>query len=840
MLERLKRALRERDTSVRLLVPSATMSEHLRNQLAREGFVLRPECVQTLGSFLSSIPVDGKSPTATQLDRVIREVLEQDPPEGFVPVLDTRGLRPSIAAALDQLSMAEVAARELEAFDGLEALAVVYERVEQQLDERGWHLRGRRLRLAAEWLERNAVAGVKTLLLDGFYAFGKAEWHLLKALAQQHEVHLTMADGLEGERTAGWLTANGFRKETTQGQLRKPRVEVWEAASREQEVLEIARRVMQLQARRVPWRRIGILLRNPHAYLPLLESAFAQLNIPSRHYMAAPLSGHVLTAWARSAMAAVESGFEGGAVLEVLRWRICGLGGNAMGDALELDVRRALPLVGLEFFLTYKPELEGWALWPGQKFTPVEAAAELQKLWPVLAAPKSLVPDGNVAAEWRSLSEARQLLEAAWGEAAEALPADAALTLPEFWREVECAIEGVSLRGRDTRRDVVHIMDVHESRQWELEHVFVPGLVEGEFPKKATADAMLPEEVKSAFGMKTLEERLEEEKELFATVRTRATAMVSLSAPRTDDAGKPQVRSVFLESLGEARLAGPVEIRSAAPRVSELPGILGQGNYRRNRPWSATEFERYLQCPFQHFAAEGLRLEPLPAKPAERLDVMVLGTAAHRAVERWTLEGGNMEVIAERELDRAIEEARAIRGFQYELKRGELLRYLRIYTRHALPVEPGWETTLEEKFEFELGGVPVRGKVDRYDECAGTVRVYDYKYSRFAGLRDKYVQGGLYAMAMMARGLAVESFGYVALKEEGRVEKMEGDRLKVVLEQVAENVKYVVEGVAAGQVAVKPDDRQFCSYCDYGAVCRIRTQQAVEEDAEAGAGASEA
>src|SRR4051812_32769936 len=40
-------------TDIRLLVPTATMAEHLRNLLAREGFVVRPNLILTLSQFVA-------------------------------------------------------------------------------------------------------------------------------------------------------------------------------------------------------------------------------------------------------------------------------------------------------------------------------------------------------------------------------------------------------------------------------------------------------------------------------------------------------------------------------------------------------------------------------------------------------------------------------------------------------------------------------------------------------------------------------------------------------------------------------------------------------------------
>ena len=821
------------------------MAEHLRNLLAREGLVLRKGTVTTLSRFVEEVGAPGLAglgvaPTAAELDGVIAETLVESCPEGFERVLDTAGLRPAIARALEELWLAEVELEQLGAFEGMAALADVGRRVEERLERRGLQPRGKQMTAAAEWLRENRVPGTETVLFDGFYSFARAEWRLLEALAGQHELLVAMADGVEGKRTSEWGHGKGFRVERVEGDWRKPLERVWEAGSREQEVLAIGRRVMALWEEGVELRRIGVVLRNPASYAGLIEIVFGQLGIPSRSYLAKGLGEHPLTGWARAVMAAVESGFEGEATLAALRWRLCGLGGAAAGDALELELREKLPAQGIGLFLDLKPELAAWADWTVAEYTAEEAVEQLRRLWVALEAPAGVGVDPYRAAAWRAMAEAREKLEAAWQETAEALPEGTKWSLPAFWREAEAAIAGYRLRERDTRRNVVHVMDAYESRQWELDFVFVPGMVEGEFPKVAAPEPMLPDEVRGGLGMKTLEERGKEERELFAVVGKRALRETIWSYPRTGEAGKATVASVFLGGLPGAERAGMLAMESAPARVSENAGVLGSGNYRGVRTWSATEFESYLQCPFQHFAAQGLRLEPLPALPAERLDVLVVGTAAHKAIERWTKEGGDLERLAEEELDRAVEKARAARGFQYELRRGELLRYLRLYARQALAVEAGWRVETEAAVEFAIDGVKVRGKIDRYDERDGVVRVYDYKYSRVEGLSEKYVQGGLYVLAMEARGLEVERFAYVSLKDEGKLRAMEGAELKQVITQVREDVQAVVSGVAAGVVAVRPKDRDQCEYCAYHEVCRIRTQAvAVEEEAAYGGEAVE-
>ena len=58
-------------------------------------------------------------------------------------------------------------------------------------------------------------------------------------------------------------------------------------------------------------------------------------------------------------------------------------------------------------------------------------------------------------------------------------------------RSKRCSL--FELRVPDHRRDVVHVIDAFEARQWSLPVVFVCGLLEKEFPKYQTEDAILPD-----------------------------------------------------------------------------------------------------------------------------------------------------------------------------------------------------------------------------------------------------------------------------------------------------------------------------------------------------------
>src|ERR1035437_990855 len=54
ILTSLREALRDGRGGIRLLVPTATLAQHMQNQIAREGFVLHSDLIQTLSAFVDS------------------------------------------------------------------------------------------------------------------------------------------------------------------------------------------------------------------------------------------------------------------------------------------------------------------------------------------------------------------------------------------------------------------------------------------------------------------------------------------------------------------------------------------------------------------------------------------------------------------------------------------------------------------------------------------------------------------------------------------------------------------------------------------------------------------
>jgi ATP-dependent helicase/DNAse subunit B len=775
---------------VRLLAPTATMAAHVRNQLAREGLLLRRNTVQTLAHFLEELRLGGRALAALELDQVMRKVLGENCPAAYEELAGRVGFRQQLLRACEELALGRVRPEEVEG-----ALGQVYRRLVRELEARGTGLRGRRLEMAAAGLTAEVLAGVEEVLLDGFYQFSRAEEYLVERLAEFVQVRVAAPErGGVGEC------------------YRKPVVQGVAAQNREQEALWIGHQILELDRRGVGLNRIGVLMRNPEVYEPLLEATLERLKIPSRTYRGRPLALAPVTEFFRQFVAAAAAGWENGALLKAMRWRFTGWGGTERGDAVDFEVRRGLPSQSLEAF----PELAVYAHWDRARWLPGEAAEELKRLGQLVR-----------GEDLRALEEVI--------EATAALLPEEALGMAEFWAEVEVNLGGAAVYGLDRRREVVHLLDVYEARQWELDYVFAPGLTAEEFPQRPSPDPFLPEALRRQLGLRTMEDRHAEELFLAEVLLTRAREGVYLLYPATNEKGAPQQPSPLLPY----EFVAAVKVEVEGPECAVVRGTETLGlNYRPAGAWSASEFEQYLGCPWRHFAARGLRLEGLPETPAERLNALLLGNVAHEAIRVYTEDPRvDIEAVGERLLEQACRRERAPMGFEYERARIHLLRNLRLYVKNAPEAPAGWVSKLEEPFEIEhASGVRIRGRIDRYDQSpvTGEIHVYDYKYSRADGLEEKYpIQGALYAQAL---GPEVSQFAYVALREQAKAKVIAGEALTDLITMAAGQIEQVLANVNSGNIAVRPVDEALCRYCDYRDACRIRARAEEEEEMAAGAG----
>lgn len=373
---------------------------------------------------------------------------------------------------------------------------------------------------------------------------------------------------------------------------------------------------------------------------------------------------------------------------------------------------------------------------------------------------------------------------------------------------IEETLRGLEVRlGEAVQPGRVRVTGPEGVRGRRFQCVFLCGLQEGEFPRRARSEPFLPDEDRVAvpLPLQLREQELERERYLFYVCASRAERLLVLSSRVSDEEGAPQaasfllddVRDVFTDALDrdartrslsdvawapaeaptrrewERALAAEGPTRDQVP-PSPLrdPGLLEE--LRGGRSFSATALETYADCPVKWLVDRLVSPEALEPDPEQ----MVRGSYAHEVLEttfrRLAEETGSARVTpgslqrAEAILLQAIEDGQerfqispkqtrvrtAVRKLQFDL-----LRYLGAEAGRDGDFEP---THFELRFgvggdrpaaSLGLHDVAVSGTIDRVDVRGGQAVVRDYKSGRTTypvarWVRDRRLQTALYMLAV--------------------------------------------------------------------------------------------
>ncbi|MGA2736520.1 MAG: PD-(D/E)XK nuclease family protein [Bryobacteraceae bacterium] len=849
ILERFRDAVRRRDSGVRLLTPTATMAQHLQNQVAREGFVFQPGLVQTLSRFVDSFAGDMPQVTEPLLYLIVEEAASRVNRPEFAPVVRLPGFCAALARAMGEFSSAgcdaQRLANSLARKAGLaplgEAFLAVYRQVESELSRRGLAMRSQRLAQAAEKITGAGLHAIHTIWLDGFYALPDPELAVIRAMCRHADVTIALPTAETTAPTRERLLAMGFQEEACSWERTPPPVELCEAPSIEREVDEIARRILEQTAAGRPFRDMGVIVRSPEIYEPLMRATLDRFGIPARFYFDGELSKHALVRYLTGVVDAMLGGWDHAATLAAIR-----LAPGIVCDKFDLAVRERIPGHGLAALRALaadaEPEvlgllqsLEKLEAWLALSIAPLEWAARLQSL-PESFAPRQPEPGSREnAAIARGQATVLELFDGAMHEAAQML-GGRPVELRQFWRAAESVLRLTPLRVDDGRRNVVHVLGAYEARQWRLPIVFVCGLAEKQFPKFHSQDPFFPEAARAQLKqagvrLRTAADFEADERFLFDSAVTRATELLTLSYPRYDARGQQNLRSLYLDSVA----AAPSEWKPVLPQAGRPSGMarppaaisspdLLERLAQRHKSFGARSLETYLQCAFQFFGRDTLHLRAAPVRPEKRLDFLTQGIVVHAVLADLHSDPGRLDEVFDAVFARVCDERRIPESYRTEACRLRMLADLQ-----ALVEDPGWlqgsEIRTEQKFRYKLGeDLEISGRIDRIDvNPVGGATVIDYKYSGEQNIRNlvgnqNVLQPQLYMLALQrCFELRPEGMSYWGFK--GGVRRT--PLVQFDEQPTIETTLRIVGEVRAGRVEPHPAEPDKCRLCDFRDVCRF-------------------
>jgi ATP-dependent helicase/DNAse subunit B len=860
--------------NVRLLVPTATMAQHLQNQLAREGHVFRRSLIQTLSAFVRDWVEDKPEVPRSVLHLLTEEAARRVAHPDFAGVVSLPGFSARLAATIHEFSGAgcdsERLAAHLPNAPLADAFLTVYREVDRELARRNLATRARRLQLAAERITAQGTRGVTTFWLDGFHALPDPELAVIAALAGHADVTLAL-DTLD--LTAAFrsrLVSIGLTEQRLSRRRARPAIQSFQAGGVERETDEIARRILEQAASGRAFREMAIIVRAAENYVPVLRGTLSRFGIPAHFYFDQDLDRHPAVRFLSGAIDALLSGWDHSRVLAVLRLapRFAALGAL---DRFDFEVRDQIPNSGLATLRGLLLDAEGKLRasadkiahkldrlatleeWHTFSLHPKNWAARFKTLRNIFRPARPTTPaTHDLAFDWRSQSAALDAFDEALDEAALALDPAHELGLNEWWRTVKSVLRLKPLRLADGRRNVVHVLSAYEAREWALPVVFICGMVENQFPRAHTQDPFFPHPARcrlhaDGIRVRTAAEFELDERTLFEGALDSATMLVSLSWPEFDGRGESTLKSLFLDEMllrddGARNVRPPLPKRTPVHASAINDEALLPILRARTATFSPTGLESFLQCPFQFFAGKTLRLRMPPDRPEDRLDFMTQGEIVHEVLKEWWNRPQDIGALFERVFERKLDEKHVPFGYHTERLRNQMFDDLRRFVAHD-----GWRREIftsrtELPFDMPVGDFVVRGKIDRLDTSPdGKAFVIDYKYSAPVNVKKKLknenlLQAPLYMLA--ARDVfhaRPEGMFYVGVKSElvyvGWSESplldshpLPENWLAVTLDRTIE----LVAQIRSGNIAPHPADRDNCRLCDYHDACRIDVAQHVE------------
>jgi ATP-dependent helicase/nuclease subunit B len=285
---------------------------------------------------------------------------------------------------------------------------------------------------------------------------------------------------------------------------------------------------------------------------------------------------------------------------------------------------------------------------------------------------------------------------------------------------------------------------------WEdAPHLIVAGCNEGHLPQSIVGDRFLPEQLRERLGLTTNAQRLARDVYLLELLLQSRSGYgrVELILGRQRANGDPLRPSRVLLRCPDEQLPERVaslfqELPTPAQTPAwTLPWTLAPRAVPPLERLSVTAFRSYLACPFRFYLKHALHMESIDTSKRE-LDALDFGSLVHQVVEDFGRDEAARELADPTAIHKYFSEhLRFVIATRYGSKpplpvqvQTEIAerRLKAAALAQAVEYAAGWRIIdTESKFDGEINGLTVRGRIDRVErhEETGALRVLDYKTS---------------------------------------------------------------------------------------------------------------
>ncbi len=391
----------------------------------------------------------------------------------------------------------------------------------------------------------------------------------------------------------------------------------------------------------------------------------------------------------------------------------------------------------------------------------------------------------------------------------------------------------------------IQLMDFLETRGLEPDYLYFCGLKDGDMPCRPPIDLILPDSVRTEYGLVNLKKYLSIQKLNFLRI-IGATSKTHLSYPSIDGDkyflpstylswGKEITENVtgifspeeLLARKGKHLLSDTInEVRLDRRTKDRL------SRQRLSMPMRVTDIDYYRKCPRRFFIEKVLNLEAAEIAEYE-VEAKLLGNIIHSIME---------ELIKETIEDSQTFKQKALSIINRTLQDYIIWDYWKNLIKEAFMEILPEIMDLESKFRKEgftpygfemklkeevLPGTFLTGKIDRVDRRGESFRIIDYKTGTVNIGSDiikkgKELQLPLYAAMLKSKGIDVEKAGIYSLKDIG-IKWIPTKKDKYTFDEyIISTLKYLEETILqirAGNFDALPLEEFYCTSCAEAPFC---------------------
>ncbi|CAG1064491.1 hypothetical protein BAC1_00048 [uncultured bacterium] len=448
------------------------------------------------------------------------------------------------------------------------------------------------------------------------------------------------------------------------------------------------------------------------------------------------------------------------------------------------------------------------------------------------------------------------------------------------------AVSRLSATVRETVHQVetpdadIQVLGLLEATGLWFDEVRVLGCHEYALPSEPSPNPFIPLNIQAARGVphSTSERELEFARAVTKRLRSSAPS-ITVSWPEVSDDRELRVSPFFREcaAIDEGALPSSRLVDMAAAALDEAtldaPLPVGEGERALIRGGTSILKNQSI-CPFRAFAIHRLNAVPLPAVELD-LKPETRGSILHEAMRLFWEDvrdsvrlkemkssgalAAYVESIAAKALEAADVPPPLSRRF-IELERKRLSSLLMDWAELESQRGVGFRVkTVELEKELQVGGLVIKGRVDRVDELEGGGElIIDYKTGA-AKTKDWLTKRPMEPQLLvysLGSGFDALSFArvvpgecrFLGITREGEtlpgIKPYESDKFRSdaggldwegLMDFWKESLEGLAEGFLAGVCEVDPNnlpgDDRACRYCELKALCRI-SDGGVEEDDE--------